>query len=560
MLTIFSTRARLRFAVLAAIITGLIPGLATAAGEALPQLRVDRGTTQLLVDGKPFLIRGGELRNSTASSLRYLNQFWEKLEHMRLNTILAPAYWELLEPDEGRFDFQTVDDLISQARQHHMKVVLLWFGSWKNGASSYVPDWIKRDQARFRRVVRSDGTGAEILSAVSSSNLEADAKAFSTLMDHLRAMDGTQHTVIMVQVENEIGLKPEPRDHSPAADAAFAAAVPKELMTYLSAHQTELAPEVEGAWRAHGYQRGANWQKTFGSSPQTDEIFNAWVAARYTGLVAAAGKAKYPLPMYVNAALIRDGFAPGQYPSGGPLPHLFDIWRAAAPEIDLISPDLYFPNFPEWTSKYSRPGNALFIPEVGGVPAAEIAANAFFAFGELHAIGFSPFGIETFSDDRAALIGRCYDILGQLTPLISSKRGTSGLRGIRPVIHYDGTADTGPQNFHLGGYRFTASFPNSGTFIDRASASEPVLAHGALILETAPDEFIVAGTGVSLSIASDDPNEPQAHALTVRDGQFLDGVWKPDRYLNGDETDHGTHVNLPMHDFGILRVHLYHYH
>jgi beta-galactosidase GanA len=552
--------ADLRGSVAAAMVAGLMQALTTNAAAASPQPRVDGGAAQLIVDAQPFLIRGGELRNSTASSPCYLDQFWGKLERMGLNTVLAPAYWELIEPGEGKFDFQTVDGLIKQARRHHLHVVLLWFGSWKNGASSYVPAWIKRDQARFARVERSGGAGLEILSAVSASNLEADAQAFSMLLDHLRAVDGMRHTVIMVQVENEIGLKPEPRDHSAAANGVFAAPVPAELISYLTAHRNQLAPEVESAWRSHGFKSGASWEETFGAGPQTDELFNAWVEARYTGLVAARGKAKYNLPLYVNAALIREGFEPGRYPSGGPLPHLFDIWHAAAPAIDLISPDLYFPNFPEWTAKYSRPDNVLFVPEVGGTTVEEMAANAFFAIGELNAIGFSPFGIETFSDEQAKTLAHCYDVLEQLTPLIVANRGNRKMHGMRPVIHYDGTVESQPQRFELGAYQFSASFPPSGSFIDPASSSNPVLAHGGLIVQTGPDEFVVAGTGVTLSFAANDVENPLAGVLEIQEGHFSGGRWKPGRYLNGDETDNGSHIHLPMHDFGILRVRLYRYH
>jgi beta-galactosidase GanA len=325
------------------VIALLLPGaaLATSTPDAsMPHLGQRHGATQLIVDGRPFLMRAGELENSSASSLPYLDTLWPRFEAMHFNAVIAPVYWNLIEPQQGQFDFSTVDGLIEGARAHDMRLVLLWFGSWKNSMSTYVPAWVKRDSSRYPRARRSDGTPMDILSALSDANSKADSAAFVALMKHLRQTDGTRHTVVMVQVENEVGMIPEARDHGPLADAAFHAPVPKALTDYLSKHRENLAPALESAWRAHGFKTGVDWETTFGAGAQTDELFTAWTEGRYTGDVAAAGKAVYPLPMYVNAALIRPGKRPGDYPSGGPLPHLFDVWRAAAPAVDFLAPDI----------------------------------------------------------------------------------------------------------------------------------------------------------------------------------------------------------------------------
>ncbi|HEX8116666.1 MAG TPA: beta-galactosidase, partial [Pyrinomonadaceae bacterium] len=217
-----------------------------------PHLRRQGTATQLVVDGKPFLVRGGELGNSSSSSLEYMRPVWPKLAALKLNTVVIPVYWELVEPAEGKFDFSLVDGLIRDARQHGLKLVPLWFATWKNSMSTYVPAWVKRDQKRFPRSQDGAGRGIEILSTFSLENTEADARAFAALMRHLREVDGREHTVIMVQVENEIGMIPEARDHSATADSLYARPVPPELLTYLQRHADSLVPELRAKWGTRG--------------------------------------------------------------------------------------------------------------------------------------------------------------------------------------------------------------------------------------------------------------------------------------------------------------------
>ncbi len=533
---------------------------AAMAEPALPQLRPSHGATQLFVDGRPYLILGGELDNSSASSASFMQPVWPKLAAMHLNTVLTPVYWERIEPQEGKFDFRSVDVLIANARQHRMHLVLLWFGSWKNSMSSYVPSWVKRDPQRFPRAETSDGKGLEILSALSESNLAADIRAFTALMAHLRAIDGVQHTVIMVQPENEVGMIPEARDHSPAADAAFAAPVPAPLTDYLRLHKDGLAPSLRAAWQDHGFKTGAGWEETFGPGLATDEVFTAWSEGLYTGKVAAAGKAVYPLPMYVNAALIRPGKEPGQYPSGGPLPHLFDVWRAAAPAVEMLSPDLYFPNFAEWASRYVRPDNPYFIPETGRVSAAEMAANAYWAFAKLNAIGFSPYSPEYLSADEQKVLAESYDVLGQMAPLILAAQGSDKIAAIRPPVAFDGTQDLAAQSVTLGNYVFDAHFKLPPPISTGAREEVPMPgAHGGMIIQTGPDEFVMAGTGMIVTFKTTGIADSIAGIESIWEGHYVKGVWVPERCLNGDENNQGRQLNVPAGKFSLFRVRLYHY-
>jgi beta-galactosidase GanA len=248
----------------------LVAAPTAGADSSVPHLRRQGTATQLVVDGRPFLTRGGELGNSTASNPTYLEPLWERLADLNLNTVLAPIYWDLLEPEEGRFDFSTVDRLVAQARDHEMRLVLLRFGSWKNSMSCYAPAWVKRDSRRFPRARDLDGTPQEILSPFSTENRDADARAFAAALKHLREIDGTAQTVVMVQVENEIGMIPTARDHGPEAGRAFASAVPAELTGYLAARRNELAPKLRALWLGAGGRSAGTWSEVFGPGPAAD--------------------------------------------------------------------------------------------------------------------------------------------------------------------------------------------------------------------------------------------------------------------------------------------------
>lgn len=532
----------------------------------MPHLENRHGATQFVVNGKPFLVRGGELENSSASSLQFMNQqVWPKVMAMHFNTVIAPVYWDLIEPQEGRFDFTTVDGLIDGARAHHVKLVLLWFGTWKNSMSCYAPDWVKENQTRFPRAESSDGQKLEILSAVSKNNLDADKTAFVALMRHLKQMDGTEHTVILVQVENEVGMilsagGPQPRDYSPAANAAFNGPVPAALTDYLKQHEATLAPWLKKAWESHGEKNGASWTATFGAGPGTGDLFTTWTEAHYTGEVAAAGKQIYPLPMYVNAALLGPGNPVGTFPNGAPLPQLFDVWRAAAPAIDFFSPDIYFPNFKHWADAYAQPGNPLFVPESGRASAANLGANALYAFGRLNAMGYSVYAPEFLPAKEQAVLGDAYDVIRQLTPLILAKQGTGEMVGIRTSIGPDGQDDVAPQTFDLGGYKFTAQFTQQSYKANGPSREKPLPgAHGALVMQMGPDEFLVAGTGMYLRFAGAGKAGAQAGIDSIWAGKFVNGKWTPGRELNGDDDNQGRWLQLPSNQFVIRMVKLYHY-
>lgn len=534
--------------------------LATSASAAeLPHLRKQGTATQLIVDGAPFLVRGGELSNSHGEPA-YLRPHWAKLQGLNLNTVIAPVYWDQIEPAEGKFDWATVDGLLADARAHRMRLVLLWFGSWKNSMSCYAPAWVKTDFARFPRARNSLGQAMEILTPFDATNRDTDARAFAALMRHLRETDGTQHTVILVQVENEVGMIPEARDRHPAADAAWAAPVPPELLRYLADHRDTLASELRDRWVAAGARTAGTWAEVFRESPQASEFFMAWAFGRYVDTVARAGRAEYALPLFVNAALIRPGYLPGQYPSAGPLPHLIDVWRAAAPTIDFISPDIYQPNFTEWADRYTRSGNPLFVPETLRSPEASV--NNLYAFGASQGFGFAPFAIEGTTEPGASLLRASNDLIRQLTPLITAHQGLGTMTALLPPA----AEQRKPHEVVFGGITLSTTYERAeapaladGGANAAAAGPRPSLPAGALVIQLGPDEFLFAGIGVIVTFAAPTPGNPQIGILQCAEGRYVDGQWQHLRWLNGDQTHQGRHVRLEPGAFTLQRVKLYRY-
>jgi hypothetical protein len=539
---------------LAVLMSAVIFSLATAvhANDALPHLEKHGTATELIVDGRPFLMLGGELHNSSSSSRNYMKPVWPQLAQMHLNTVLTPVSWELIEPAEGQFDFNLVDGLIRDARENHLHLVFLWFGSWKNSMACYAPAWVKTNTLRFPRAKDKAGRGLEILSPFSDANCDADTRAFAALMRHIYKVDGRDHTVVMVQVENEIGMIPDARDHSNIANKSFGEGVPNELMDYLQQHKDTLISEFREVWEQAGFKNPGTWEEVFGAGRETDEIFMAWNYAGYVERVTRAGKAAYPLPMYVNAALVRPGAKPGQYPSGGPLPHLMDVWRAGAPEIDFLAPDIYFPNFVEWCEKYHRSGNPLFVPET-----RPDAANLFYSVGQDDAMGYSPFGIDGPAPQRSTNNlppwDESYKTLSQLAPLILENQG----RGTMAGVSLDESNQT--QTVLLGNLTLNVAHDYTWALV-RPHQPGPWPHFGCLIISTGPDEYMIAGFGTIVTFAPKPPDDSTIGILSIDEGTFVNGRWVGGRRLNGDEDHQGRHLCLVPDRFSIQRVKLYHYH
>jgi hypothetical protein len=529
------------------ILLCLILAFANAQPVQLPFVqRQSDSTYRLIVDGKPYLALAGELGNSTASDAAYMRTMWPRLKAMHLNTVLAPVYWEIMEPQEGKFDFSLVDSMLLGARKNGLKLCLLWFGTWKNSMSCYAPAWVKENEKRFERATNGEGKNQEILSAFDSDNIGADTKAFIALMNHIKQVDKKQQTVLMIQVENEIGFLTDAREHTSTANLKFDEQVPAELSQYLQKSSRFLMPELAEMWQKNGAKTNGTWKEVFGEGVDADEIFQAWYYAKYADAVAKAGKQIYNLPMFVNAALNYKNVRPGQYPSAGPLPHIADIWKAAAPHIDMLSPDYYNPYFTKYSDLYTRGSNPFFIPEMSFDSATAI--KVFSAVGRYHTMGFSPFAIETGSETNNDMLTKSYALLEQLQPILYSSKKTDGFL-VNKTISKD--------SMLLGHYKLIVQHDNTLGW-NKESKDSIWTFGGGIIIPLSDDEFIIAGTGIVTTVQSTKPNTA-AGILQADEGSFIKGVWKPYRRLNGDQTHQGRHIRLPIKSWSIQWVKLYEY-
>jgi len=562
------------------------PAMAQAAfDDSRPHLELRHGARQLVVDGKPFMVLSGELHNSSSSSVAYMKPIWSQLAQRNLNTVLAVITWEQIEPQEGKFDFTTVDDTIQGARENHLKLVILWFGSWKNGESSYQPSWVKADPQRFPWVKDRTGKTLNILSTFGDATRDGDARAYAALMGHIRQVDSKQHTVLMMQVENEVGVLGDSRDHIAAANEAFAKPIPADLMSYLVRHKDSMAVELRTVWAANGSKTAGTWEEVFGpgrpdSVPPipaserdtawhqswwlVDEAFMAWRYSMYVGKVAAAGKAEYDIPMYCNTWLQEpQNPQPGNFPSGCPEPEVQDIWRFGAPNIDILAPDLYVQTFAETCERFTRNGNPLFIPETSVNP-----SNALLAYLKFNTIGFSPFGIEgrgpapagngTAAPDAFA---QTYAILDYMAPVILDNQGKGTIEILPPMTD----ADSPPQTLKMGDYTLTiANGPGvvGGAGARGGGGRRGGGGGGAVVANLSPARFVInsgpgdywfVGGPMNVTFTANSPERGSVIMGAFDETLNVNGRWVAGRRLNGDETSNNK--NWPgMPTFGI-----YHY-
>lgn len=538
--------------------------------------------TQLVVHGMPFLILvGGELGNSSAACPQDIERIFPKLKKMGLNTVLVPVYWDLTEPVEGQFDFTLTDKALQQARENDLKIVFLWFGAWKNSMSCYAPLWFKENHKKYPRAYTQSGKPLEIASAFSEAVYEADHHAFSQWMQHIATADKEEGTVIMIQIENEIGMLEDARDYSREANKIFNAPVPAEFMTYLQKNKKALHPQMLKKWESQGCKKQGYWQEVFGADIYTDEIFMAWHYAKYVEGLAQTARSIYNIPLYVNAAMNSRGRKPGEYPSAGPLAHLIDVWHCGAPSIDILAPDLYDNGFTDWVARYKLHNNPLFIPEIRLTDNNSV--RAFYIFGEHDAIGISPFSIEDGSDSPNSPLVQSYAKLTELMPLLTKYQGKGLMKGLlfdsenkERIIADDDLTITARHFFTL-------------PWDPRATNGSIWPEGGGILLKLSKNEYIVAGSGIVLEFAKTSEKqtiEKQKQlgedGFALRNDQIKtkhdkfkgmrcgigyvdevkvdkDGKLHYVRRLNGDQDHQGRHVRISVGDFKILHVQLYEY-
>ncbi|GGK12232.1 beta-galactosidase [Yeosuana aromativorans] len=487
------------------------------AQSKVPYLTKHGRATQLVVNGQPYLMIAGELHNSSASTTEYMKPLFPKLKAMNLNTVFVSVAWEQFEPKEGVFDYTLVNAIIDNAKENHLKVCLLWFASWKNGESSYAPMWVKKDTKRFFRVKTKEGKAIETLSPFCEATKIADAKAFTQLMKHIKEYD-TDQTVILMQPENEVGMFQD-IDYNKVALDLFEKEVPKALMTYLKENKKQLDTYVSNAWSKSNFKTSGTWKEIFGDTPEAKAFFTTWQYATYINFVAKSGRGQYNLPMMVNAWIVqKPDDLPGVYPNGGPVSRVMDIWKAAAPNIDVQSPDIYLPNFKEIVARYHRDDNPLLIPE-----STAQMGRAYYAFGAHDAICFSPFGIEDASDDF--VFKKAYGVLNEIQHYILKYQGTGNMKAVLKE------GNETYEDLYMGDYKIKVMYekPNEPSF--------------GIVIQTDANEFLIIGMNLSVYFYSE-KRDTTAYIGQVFEGRFENGAWVTTRMLNGDETFHNSRLRV----------------
>lgn len=490
---------------------------------SIPHLARDEGGKYFVVHDKPFLPLGGELHNSSASDLRYMEEIvWPALRGIGGNFYLLPAYWECVEPEEGRFDFALVDGVIRQARREGVKLGLLWFGTWKNGASDYLPQWLKADRERCFLARDEKGAPLNVVSPLCAKARDLDARAFAALMAHLREFDGEENTVISVQVENEVGVWWHDRDFCPQASAAFEGEIPAEVASLFG---------VSGTW-AQAFGKDACQQ------------FMAYHYARYIEAVASAGRREYALPLFVNCV----PFGTALRPAGGPDISLHRMWMRFAPSIDIFSPDIYSPNYKEICTAFAHDGNPLFIPETN--TGKDSASKLIYAMGACNCIGFSPFGCEDFfnADGRIPDIDwasngfsnnyvpgagdhlrTAYALVLALWPDIRAAHAEGRVHAC-----YQQSAPT--DMLCIQNYRVTVAYGTAGKDPSRWLPPSPDEPLGAcMIIERGAGDFLILGVNCFLTFAPQIGGTETVFVLDKRELLPEGGALREGRSLNGDE-------------------------
>lgn len=510
--------------------------------KKLPRIESLNGLNTLFVNDEPFILLGGEIHNSSASNLSFFdNEVLPYLNNMNMNSIVVPIYWECFEPIENKYDTTLIDGIIERARLSNLKLVFLWFGLWKNAESMYVPQWIKQDQEKYFLARKINGEPINTISPLCEAAIEKDAKAYKKLMNHIKSFDKNEYTVVMMQVENEIGLLGTERDYGVVAEKLFYSEIPKEV--------------------AEEFNVSGNWENAFGEN--AGEYFSAYYFAKAVEKITVAGKKEYDIPHYANAWLEQYPWRAGTYPSGGPIMKVQKMWNLVAPSIEFLAPDIYVPYVPRVLDEYSKNGNTLFVPEVRKDSVA--STYALYTIFGCNGIGFSPFGIEELQmesekidkipvevfmaldidpsafdvEGSAKYLSKTYGIIEQLKPLYFKLRNTKNLK-----------AFVRKNSDELGDL---LKFDDFDIVIKYSRKTQKQPESGGVIFRISDDEFYIVGMKFSFQFLPKFGDNSKFNYLVAEDGEFVDGNWVSSKILNGDEKMFLEFKDMPK----ILKIKIY---
>lgn len=491
--------------------------------KSIPQIREINGIPTLYVHEKPFIALAGQTHNSAGASAEHMKKHvWNNIRGLNVNTIITPVYWELIEQVEGVYDFSLVDDIIKQAREANNYLIFLWFGLWKNGGSIYIPAWMKGNKKYFL-VEKRTGGYINTISPLCEEAVEKDMLAFSALMRHIREVDNLENTVIMMQVENEIGLLGTDLDCSPAAKKAYKDAIPQVL--------------------GDEYNVKGTWEEAFGKD--AGEYFMAYYFALAVEKIASAGIKEYPLPCFVNVWLKQFPWYPGSYPSGGAVVEVQRIWKVVAPSIFTYAPDIHLAYVADVLDQYAATGNALIVPETRNN--AQSASYALYALGHHSAVCYAPFAIEDLrasadaeggisaemlkelnideaafkNGDRGKCISEVYKVIDELTSLLIKYRGTGHIKGFARHNEQERGA--------------LLSFEDYDAIITYKTSGEEDPISAGVIIELEKNKFIVAALMCHIHFREKPYDDNTAALVSKSEGCFEKGEFKPLRVHNGDE-------------------------
>ena len=544
-----------------------------------PHIRrsADGNCHELIVHGEPFLVLGGEVQNSSMSSAEHMKSIWPELRADSVNTVLGAVTWEQVEPVEGHFDFTQLDEILKDARSNDLHLILLWFGAFKNGLSTYAPKWVKKDQTRFPRAQLRKAGGrtatADVLSLFDpkQETKHADKRAFETLMHHVKELDEEYSTVIMVQIENEVGILGDSRDGSLEATRRFLEPVPSDLVDKLTTEWDSLHDTLKSS--ISNFKRSSNedasWAETFGDTPRTDELFMAYHYAQYLEYLAAAAKQTYPIPSFTNvwqntsgsagsvlgkdqsndksqtvAITAAGGQQPGDYPSGGGVVNVLDIWQLFAPSLDFIAPDIYLSDYVATVVNYRHRNQPLFVPEQRRD--GQGARSMWCAIASW-AIGVAPFGIDTVKVEHGHNpYKKHYELLSSVSKIVLAARA-------RPIgvfgIFFENDSNSLFIDLELG--EWSLRIEKAHVF----GESQP--GYGLIIppKDVTGSRFLLIGRGFQVSFTSRRPRARFTGILSFEEKEVVNpktGELRTRRLLNGDETRGGKHAVMPSEnpDYG----------